>query len=114
MDAQRWRLARELFEAVVDFPPQQWETLLRQQCPQDEALRLEVLELLQADAAATRGTAMVERAPDIVAELAQQLTAGNTGALAGGAASVVSGQRLGPFRLLQEIGRGGLGAVWLA
>lgn len=111
MDAQRWRLARELFEAVVDFAPAQWEDQLLQQCPQDAALRDEVLALLQADAASTRGTAMLDRAPDIVAELAEQLTGGGA---RGEAPGVVSGMRLGPFRLVREIGRGGMGAVWLA
>ena len=112
MDAQRWRLARELFEAVVDFPQAQWQAQLLLQCPHDDGLREEVLELLRADAAATRGTGMIERAPDIVAELAQQLTGSATASA--GAASVVSGQRLGAFRLLREIARGGMGAVWLA
>jgi serine/threonine-protein kinase len=74
MDAQRWRLVRELFEAVVDAPTGQWEDLLQQCCPADDTLRAEVLALLHADAAATRATAMLEQAPDIVAGLAQELT----------------------------------------
>ncbi len=109
MDAQRWRLARELFEAVVDAPSEQWEAQLRKRCPADAALRAEVLALLQADAAAS-ATAMLEQAPDIVAGLAQELT----GRGSVGSGNVQAGVRLGPFRLVREIGRGGMGAVWLA
>jgi serine/threonine-protein kinase len=112
MDAQRWRLARELFEAVIDFPPEDWAAMLAEHCPDDAQLRVEVLELLHADAAATRGTAMVDQAPNVVAELANRL-AGDEAARAT-AALVASGLRLGPFRLVREVGRGGMGAVWLA
>ncbi|WP_313918786.1 serine/threonine-protein kinase [Tahibacter sp.] len=110
MDAQRWSLARELFEAVVDAPSELWEDQLRQRCPADAALRADVLALLQADAAAASATAMLEQAPDIVAGLAQELT----GRGSAGSGPVWAGVRLGPFRLMREIGRGGMGAVWLA
>lgn len=112
MDAQRWRLARELFEAVVDFPPEEWEAMLAGHCPDDVELRVEVLELLRADAAATQGTGMADAAPNVVAELAQRL-AGDE-AVRATSGMVASGLRLGPFRLVREIGRGGMGAVWLA
>ncbi len=111
MDAHRWRLARDLFEAVADAVPEQWEDQLLAQCPHDAALREEVLALLQADAAATRATAMLARAPDIVYGLAQELTGRHDANNSGG---VTAGLRLGPFQLVREIGRGGMGAVWLA
>ncbi|WP_257386878.1 serine/threonine-protein kinase, partial [Tahibacter caeni] len=110
MDAQRWRLVRDLFETVVDLDPQDWEAQLLRHAPDDAALRVEVLGLLHADAAATRATGMLEQAPDIVAGLAQELT-GRHGPAASGACT---GERLGPFALVREIGRGGMGAVWLA
>jgi tetratricopeptide (TPR) repeat protein len=110
MDAQRWRLARDLFEAVVDLAPDQWEAQLLRHAPEDAALRAEVLALLHADAAATRATGMHEQVPDLVAGLAQELT----GRSVTDAPAVRSGDRLGAFRLVREIGRGGMGAVWLA
>jgi serine/threonine-protein kinase len=111
MDAHRWRLARDLFEAVADAAPEQWQDQLLAQCPHDAALREEALALLQADAAATRATAMLARAPDIVYGLAQELTGRHAATGNGG---VSAGLLLGPFRLIREIGRGGMGAVWLA
>ncbi|WP_386068815.1 protein kinase [Tahibacter sp. UC22_41] len=110
MDAQRWRIVRDLFETVVDLAPDDWESQLLRHAPDDPALREEVLSLLQADAVATRATGMLEQAPDLVAGLAQELT-GRHGTAAAG---VSAGERLGPFALLREIGRGGMGAVWLA
>ncbi|HSX62344.1 MAG TPA: serine/threonine-protein kinase [Tahibacter sp.] len=110
MDAQRWRQARDLFETVVDLGPDHWEAQLLRHAPEDAALRAEVLALLHADAAATRATGMHEQVPDLVAGLAQELTGRNAAA----AAAVRSGDRLGAFRLVREIGRGGMGAVWLA
>jgi len=110
MDAQRWRLARDLFETVVDLAPEHWEAQLLRHAPDDAALREEVLALLQADAAATRATGMHEQVPDLVAGLAQELTGRSTAS----APNVRSGERLGAFRLVREIGRGGMGAVWLA
>ena len=110
MDAQRWRLARDLFEAVVDLAPDQWEAHLLRHAPEDAALRAEVLALLHADAAATRATGMHEQVPDLVAGLAQELT----GRSVAGVSAVRSGDRLGAFRLVREVGRGGMGAVWLA
>lgn len=111
MDAQRWRLARDLFETVVDLAPDQWEAQLLRHAPDDAELRDEVLALLHADAAATRATGLHEQVPDLVAGLARELTGGRT---AVSAPAVRSGDRLGAFRLVREVGRGGMGAVWLA
>ena len=106
MDAQRWRRIRELFDRAIELGPSHWERALLQDCPDDAALRAEVLELLRADAAATAPTGMLAQAPDVVAGLAEQLDE------AAGVAR--AGLALGPFRLVREIGRGGMGAVWLA
>jgi len=105
MDAPRWNRVRELFDQTIDLPEAEWETALARQCD-DDALRGEVLALLRADAAASGRTEMRARAPDVVARLAEQLDEAGSG--------VHSGLRLGAFRLLREIGRGGMGAVWLA
>ena len=105
MDAERWRRARELFEAVVELPAALWEARLAELCPDDASLREEAMELLRGDAAATTGTAMAEHAPAVVAELAEKLSEDP---------GVQPGLALGPFRLVREIGRGGMGAVWLA
>ncbi|HSX62345.1 MAG TPA: serine/threonine-protein kinase [Tahibacter sp.] len=106
MDAQRWRRIRELFDRASELAPSQWEDALRAACPDDAALRADVLDLLRADADATDRTEMLAQAPDVVAGLAEQLDAASSAAY--------EGLVLGPFRLVREIGRGGMGAVWLA
>ncbi len=106
MDAPRWHRVRELFDQAIELPEAEWETALARQCADDDALRAEVLALLRADASASGRTEMRARAPDVVAGLAEQLDEAGTG--------VYAGLRLGAFRLLREIGRGGMGAVWLA
>ncbi|MBL8881221.1 MAG: protein kinase, partial [Phycisphaerales bacterium] len=110
MDAQRWRLARDLFETVVDLAPEQWEAQLLRHAPDDAELRAEVLALLDADKVATHATGLHEEVPDLVAGLARELARRTSASSPAG----YSGALLGPFRLVREIGRGGMGAVWLA
>lgn len=86
----RQQRALELFdEAVQQSDPQAW---LDQQCADDSGLRETVQALLTADRRATRFLA----AP-IRLETASR-----------------DGQQIGDYRLLQRLGEGGMGAVYLA
>lgn len=107
MDAERWRRARALFDELVDTPREQWVQRLEAACPDDSDVRLEALALLAADAdASTHGTGLADRVPDALADFAERDETA--------ARDRLVGQRVGPYELVRELGRGGMGAVWLA
>src|SRR6185503_9235370 len=106
MDAERWQRARALFDQLADSPPAQWEARLAALCPDDDEVRREALDLLQADLAAAGATDVGERARAAVADLAARDEAAWSERLVG--------ERVGPYALVRELGRGGMGAVWLA
>lgn len=107
MDPQRWQRIRLLFEAVLGVEQAGRAAWLDAHCAGDAELRREVDALLQADAQAdTHALEVAGVAPDLVSALAEQERVQQGQQLAG--------RRLGPWRLQREIGRGGMGAVWLA
>jgi serine/threonine-protein kinase len=106
MDAERWRRARQLFDELVDLPESTWESRVTEACADDAEVRAEALAMLRADAAATARTGLLGNAPHVAASLAEQIALESS--------QGQCGSLVGPFRLLREIGRGGMGAVWLA
>ncbi len=104
--AERWARVGEILDAVLDAGTAEREQILDERCAGDAGLRAEVESLLRAEAVAD---ARLE-APAL--EWA--------GALADGcgfdaaAPEHVRGERIGPWRLVEEIGRGGMGTVWRA
>ncbi len=109
MDAvnrEHWRQLQALFHQVLDLPASEREAFLDGACAGNPGLRHEIEALLDADRAAD---GFMERpGAEYVAALARH--SGEPGA----ADDDMTGQRLGPWRLLEEIGRGGMGTVYLA
>ena len=96
MSDERWQRLQELFETLLELPADvrmSWLAGL----PDDEALKREALSLVVAD----------ERT-------ASAITRGVAGAAASALDSPAIGLMLGPYRLLAEIGAGGMGTVFLA
>jgi eukaryotic-like serine/threonine-protein kinase len=98
VSSRRWQRLNDLFhEALVRQPAERADYVARE-CGDDAALAAEVAELL---ASHDRAEGLMER-PAIAA--APDWLDGPS----------VIGRRFGPWRVLREIGRGGMGAVYLA
>ncbi|PYJ07787.1 MAG: hypothetical protein DMF06_14730 [Verrucomicrobia bacterium] len=99
--AERYSRLQELFDAVVDLPPDIRAAVLERQCEGDASLRQEIEALLAADApcASFDGQPALMIPPDLFSDEGD---------------GQLSGQRFGAYQIIREIGRGGLGAVYLA
>jgi len=107
MAAPDWQLVRRLFEQAAELPASRRTAFLDAQCVGDSALRAEVEAMLAADARAQQdATSLGAAAPELLHALNEDEHEAERDRLAG--------LRLGPWRLLSEIGRGGMGAVYLA
>jgi len=100
-EPQRWDRVEEIFHQALEQSPEVREEWLNRTCAGNPGLRDEVASLLESDSAARDGFvgAKVQQA---VMELGHD------------AAHVMEGRHIGPYRLIREIGHGGMGSVYLA
>ena len=101
---ETWHRIEELFDAAVDLSPGERAAMLERACAGDEPLRLEVESLLASDeSAATFIEAAASSIPqDLLAAVEDEDN------------EPLAGRHFGAYRIVREIGRGGLGAVYLA
>jgi len=95
LDARQWNRAKVLFDAALALPDRDRAGFLEAECGSDLAIREEVESLLRYDSAAQNFLTV-----DVDARSAPRQPACN--------------EIVGPWRLVREIGAGGMGAVWLA
>jgi eukaryotic-like serine/threonine-protein kinase len=95
MEAERWRGVRAVLERALAVPGPERAALLRQECGDDSELRAEVEELLAADSTGRLEPPGDEGLRPILDEAA-------------------SGRVVGGYVIERELGRGGMGTVYLA
>ncbi|MBL8174384.1 MAG: serine/threonine protein kinase, partial [Bryobacterales bacterium] len=99
MTPARWRRIEELFDLVADLPAAGQSARLREECGGDTELFDEVTRLLHGD---RQGTAKVAGAIQSLALIPPP------------AEPSFEGRRMGPYRIVREVGRGGMGVVFEA
>ncbi len=100
MKPERWQRIKEIFQAALERTPEERTAFVAQACADDKTLQPEVESLLKEQDALPR-TAETAVDGGLVAKLLSQ-------------AQEVAGKRIGPYRVLRELGQGGMGAVYLA
>jgi tetratricopeptide (TPR) repeat protein/tRNA A-37 threonylcarbamoyl transferase component Bud32 len=108
MDTDRWKQICDLLHAVLERPEQEQEKYLRQVCDGDAALFEEVHSLL----AAHRGAGSFLDAPAFSpADMPTQTTGA---APIGGTIRSMVGETVSHYRVLSQLGSGGMGIVYEA
>jgi eukaryotic-like serine/threonine-protein kinase len=101
MTPERWQQIKEIFHSALDHGQGERSTFLAQACGGDESLRSEVESLLSSH----------EQDGGFIDAPAYEIAAG---LLAENQSTIQSGQKLGSYRILSTLGRGGMGDVYLA
>ncbi|MBM4107585.1 MAG: tetratricopeptide repeat protein [Phycisphaerae bacterium] len=105
--------ARRVFMELADLPPEAQAAAMQRTCASDEQLRAEVQALLDAEARA-RGF-MASQTADLPGHPASDIgMTSSSAATLVGAQQEQPGTRIGPYKLLQLIGEGGFGSVFMA
>src|SRR5688500_14570122 len=106
---ERWKQIDAIFDAALDLPPEDREAFLRTACQDDPELYGKVRSLLDnsGDAAALLGDSVSDFAEPLLGELQAEIAREEWD-------SLPADRRIGPYRIVREIGRGGMGAVYLA
>src|SRR5258708_6403555 len=101
MTPERWQQVEEVLQAALDRPRRERMSFLNEACSDDEGLRQEASSLIDA----------YDEAGDFIEEpaiaLDAQVLIGNNG-------QNNIGREIGPYQIVERLGAGGMGEVYLA
>ncbi len=117
--SDRWREIDDLFQQALDLDPERWPAFLDEHCADDDTLRQAVTRLLGADSRS--GRFLGDSAETVVPEaFVEALRRAPDGRLPEGAPADDPttqgrvGERVGAWRIVRRLGRGGMAGVYLA
>lgn len=111
LSPERWKEIDDLFTEVLELDSKQREAILAERCVEDEDLRLAVERLLVADSRS--GNFLIGSAETLVSDAFEEALRQGAEDLDATRSSRI-GERIGSWRLVREIGRGGMARVFLA
>jgi eukaryotic-like serine/threonine-protein kinase len=115
MTPERWQQVKELLAAVLEQPPEKRRVFLDRQVNGDEALRAEVESLLAHEEAgdiivdSAKISSRISLARVITGEFRSDLDRSEDDH-----PPIRKISRVGPYKIIRELGRGGVGSVYLA
>src|SRR5215475_4871517 len=109
-DSDRWQQVSRIFEAALSLESEARAAYVEAQCGSDDSLRHEVEQLIQSHQKASDENFMsghaFERAAPVLAAGATEFDQDKP--------RLIDGQNIGHYQVIQRIGTGGMGEVYLA